>query len=145
MINKEIIVNKGKAYIGPEKQVEELNKSRRKQKETDKVEIEKLLKESIDKAATKERKAALAHRYMEEKKQDELQLAKKKVKKEVIGHPDISQTVKSSKEYEYYHPGKWMKTKIENKEMWSCCASEIKYGRGCQYRVIDKMGWKYNN
>ena len=112
----------------------------RRQKTAEKMRREKIIQEIIDPTASKERKAALAFRYMEENKRLDLQLAQKKKDKEFTGVPDMSKTLKSTKKYIHYHPGKWLV--FQNKEIWNCCASEARESRGCKFKIIDKMKWQ---
>lgn len=128
----------------PTEYVTHYNEKLRKQKEDEKAQREKILQESVDKAASSERKAALVFRYLEEKKRTDALLAKKKEDKEFTGKPNMGKTLKNWKEYEYYHPGKWDKPRVQDKEMWTCCASEVKESRGCQFRVRDKMAWQFS-
>lgn len=59
------------------------------------------------------------------------------------GKPDLSQTIRSYKTHLYYHPGKWVKSQFAEKEIWNCCANEIKDSQGCQYLIKDQMAWQY--
>ena len=137
--------SKGKTYLRPTEFVTEYNEKLRKQKEEEKPQRERILHEEVEIAASKERKDALVFRLTEEKKRIDAQLAKKKEEKEFTGKPNLTKTLKNGKAYEYYHPGKWDKPKVQDKEMWTCCASEVKESRGCQFRVRDKMSWQYTN
>lgn len=119
------------------------NEELRKQKEEEKVQREKMLKEEIDASASNERKAALVFRFLEEKKRTDAQLAKKKEDKEFTGKPNMSKTLKNWKTQKNYHPGKWIKLPLQDKEMWSCCTSNIKESSGCQVMVKDKMAWQF--
>lgn len=42
------------------------------------------------------------------------------------GKPDLSKTHRIYGKYVYCHPGKWIKSVADGKEMWNCCSSEIK-------------------
>lgn len=135
---------KGNPYLRPTESVRYLNESLRKQKEDEKVLRDKIFKESVDKAASKERQAALIFRYLEEKKLVDAQVNRRKMVREFTGKPDLTRTLKPVKEFQYYHEGIWGKTKLQDKEIWSCCASEVKESIGCHLKVVDKMAWKYS-
>jgi len=135
---------KGQAYLGPAESARYFNEKLRKQKEDEKVVRDKIFKEFVDKSASKERQAALVFRYLEEKKLIDAQVNRRKIEKEFTGRPDLTQTLRSHKEFQYHHPGIWTKTKLQDKEMWSCCASEVKNSTGCHLEVIDNMAWQYS-
>ncbi len=67
---------RGKPYLRPEECVDRLNEQLRKQKEDERILREKILREEVDMAASKERKAALVFRYAEERKRVDAQLTK---------------------------------------------------------------------
>lgn len=132
----------GTPYLNPQEKERLYGERLRKQKTAEKTRREKIVEERVNPAASKERKAALAFRYMEESKRQDLQLAKKKRDKEFTGVPDISATLKRTKKVQYYHPGRWLKPEFQNKEMWSCCSCEVREGRGCRHKVTNAMGWQ---
>ena len=136
---------KGHPYLKPAESVRYLNEKLRKQKEEEKVIRDKILKESVDMAASKEKQTALVFRFLEEKKLIDAQVKRRKVVKEFTGKPDLTMSLKSIKQLDYCHPGKWIKAKFQDKEMWSCCASEMKDSTGCQTQVLDKLAWKFDN
>eukprot|EP00826_Nyctotherus_ovalis_P055290 TRINITY_DN732_c0_g2_i3.p1 TRINITY_DN732_c0_g2~~TRINITY_DN732_c0_g2_i3.p1 ORF type:complete len:302 (-),score=114.93 TRINITY_DN732_c0_g2_i3:61-966(-) len=133
----------GRLYMKPAESIRYFNEQLRKQKEDEKIIRDKIFQESVDKAASKERQAALVFRYLEEKKLIDAQVNRRRMMREFTGRPDLSKTLKSAKELEHRHTGKWEKSKLDGKEMWSCCASEVKESAGCNLRVVDKMAWKY--
>ena len=134
---------RGRPYLTPVQFVTRLNEKLRKQKEDERIQREKILKEEIDLSASKERKAALAFRYIEEKKRLDAMLAKKREEREFTGKPNMGKTLKNWRRFQYHHPGKWVIISGNDKGMWSCCASFVKEGRGCQYTVHDDMAWQF--
>ena len=117
-------MDRGTPYVNPIQREYAYNKKLRRLKTTEQGKRQRLLNETVDPTASKERKAALVFRYMEENKRADAQMARKKELKEFTGFPDMSKTLKNRKVYTYFHPGKW--TTGNKKEMWSCCASGIK-------------------
>ena len=67
---------RGKFYLKPEECVDAYNERLRKQKEDERLLREKILRDVVDVAASKERRAALVFKYVEEKKRLDAQLAK---------------------------------------------------------------------
>eukprot|EP00831_Metopus_contortus_P079796 TRINITY_DN8012_c0_g1_i3.p1 TRINITY_DN8012_c0_g1~~TRINITY_DN8012_c0_g1_i3.p1 ORF type:complete len:302 (+),score=57.49 TRINITY_DN8012_c0_g1_i3:272-1177(+) len=134
----------GRVYPRLDERVKTMNEKWRKQKQEE-LPLRRQILESIDKAYSQEKQAALLFRYTEEKKRLDQQLAQKMEEKMFTGKPDMKKTLRSTKKYSYYHPGKWMKPKFESKEMWTCCANEHKESRGCQFRMQDKMAWNYSS
>lgn len=66
----------GNKYPRPDESVKFLNDKLRKQKEEEKIIREKIIRDQIDVAASKEKQAALVFRYLEEKKRMDNQMAK---------------------------------------------------------------------
>ena len=91
---------------------------------------EKLLKEKIKKRLasepnSKEKNAALTFRYITDRKKLEELLPN------ITSHHNkernrLKNLSKNHNETNYYHTGKWGKTIVDSREIWSCCASEIK-------------------
>lgn len=50
---------------------------------------------------------------------------------EITLKPDMSKTLKTKKEKQYYHTGVWEQSKFEEGFVWSCCQCGIKEGGGC--------------
>lgn len=134
----------GKPHLRPDELVGRLNEKLRKQKEDERILREKILRESVDMAASRERKAALVFRFLEEKKRSDGQVAlarqrilekqrlegeKTKMRSSMKSTSNMTKTMLNSKRYDYYHPGAWMKTLAHDREMWTCCASEDREGR----------------
>jgi len=70
---------------------------------------------------------------------------KKKTKDpSLTGKPDLSLTKRITKIYKFYHPGKWMKSKVDEHEMWSCCASEFKESQVILIFLCSKIGLPSN-
>lgn len=70
------MTTKGNDYVKPQQAVTKQNQLLRKLKEAEAMLREKIRIKQIDKAASKERQAALLFRYVEEKKRMDHQLAK---------------------------------------------------------------------
>lgn len=134
----------GRRYLKPAESVRYFNEQLRKQKEDEKIVRDKIFQESVDKAASKERQAALVFRYLEEKKLIDAQVNRRRMVREFTGRPDLGKTLRPAKELAHSHTGKWEKSKLDGREMWSCCASEVRESAGCCLKVVDKMAWKYS-
>ena len=126
-------MERGTPYINPRQREILYNDKLRRLKTTEQGKRQRLLNETVDPTASKERKAALVFRFMEENKRADAQMERKKELKEFTGFPDLSKTLQNKKKYSYFHPGKWVK--ISGKDMWSCCSSGIKDSRGSQWRT----------
>ena len=66
----------GKPYFTPTEYVDQYNEKLRKQKDDERLLLEKILRENVETAASDEKRAALVFRYLEEKKRVDAQLAK---------------------------------------------------------------------
>jgi hypothetical protein len=99
------------------------------------------IKESLTKVvaydmprASKEKVDAVVYRKMYEEKH----IAKEPEDPELTLRPDMTKTLRNTKQKEYYHNGKWEMNPIEKQECWSCCMNAEKDSAGCVAVIKDK-------
>lgn len=130
------LAENGSPYLNPQQREKVYSEEQRRQKAVDRARREKIIQEMAGHSMSKERKAALAFRYLEEDKRFDLRRMRK-----LSRTPNMSTAIKTKK-LAFFHPGRWMKPEFQGKEMWSCCAGEAKEINGCSHKVIDKMKWQ---
>lgn len=87
--------------------------------------------------ATKERVEAIVFKKMYEAQH----IAKEPEDPQLTLKPDMTRTLKNTKQRAYYHNGKWELNRLDNKESWSCCMNSDKDSEGCVTVVKDKQKW----
>ena len=99
-------------------------------KESEKEFMEKVRAEVSSKSNSKERNAALTFKYFIDRKKFKHLLESvrfitlQKTKEEYQSRPRF--LLRKRDISKYYHPGRWLKSAVDNKEMWTCCSSEFK-------------------
>lgn len=140
--NEKIITD----YIPPVQGTTIINENHRQNKLTTAELREKLAQQAINEmpGATKEKIDAVVFKrlYEYQHKQQEPE------DPNLTLRPDMSRTLKESKERKYYHNGKYQKAietggKKGDKEImaWSCCMNKGEASEGCVLVVKDKKKW----
>eukprot|EP00347_Sterkiella_histriomuscorum_P001226 403372845 len=134
--NEQLVRDK---YIPPHLLTKHYNESLRQEKEELAEMKDAFMKQTLHELprATKERVEAIVFKKMYEAQH----IAKEPEDPQLTLKPDMTRTLKNTKQKQYYHNGKWELNRFDNQECWSCCMNADKDNEGCVAVVKDKQKW----